>query len=106
MRFGLLKQRITIQIPSRSKNSFNEWVESWGTWKTVWASIEPASGNRYYEAKQANAEVDGLIRIRYLTGIQPTMLIKYGNRIFQIKSLVTPKENRREIHIYYQEALD
>lgn len=106
MRFGWLKHRVTIQIPTRSQNSFKEWVESWSTWKTVWASIEPTSGKRYFEAKQANADIDGIIRIRYLTGLQPFMRIKYGSRIFQIKSIITPREYRSEIHIYYKEALD
>lgn len=44
MRAGELRQRVTIQIPSRSKNAFDEWVDSWSDWATVWAAIVPNSG--------------------------------------------------------------
>ena len=106
MRAGLLRHRLTIQIPSKSQNEFGEWIESWNDWATVWGSIEPNLGKRYFEAKQANSEVQGLIRIRYRTGLLPTMQVKYGDRIFKIISIVHPFEKKQELHILYKEALD
>ena len=106
MRAGLLRHRLTIQIPSKSTNDFGEWIESWNDWATVWGSIEPNLGKRYFEAKQANSDVQGLIRIRYRTGLLPTMRVKYGNQIFKIISIVHPFEKKQELHILYKEALD
>lgn len=106
MRAGELRQRVTIQIPSRSKNAFDEWVDSWSDWATVWAAIVPNSGKEYFEAMQASSEVQGVIKIRYRTGVLPTMRVKYGSRIFEIVSIVHPKELRQELHIYYKEKLD
>jgi len=106
MRTGLLRHRLTIQIPSRSQNAFDEWIDSWNDWATVWGSIEPNLGKRYFEAKQANSEVQGLIRIRYRIGLLPTMRVKYGNQIFKIISIVHPFERKQELHILYTEALD
>jgi SPP1 family predicted phage head-tail adaptor len=106
MRTGLLRNRITIQIPTRTKNDFGEWVKSWADWVTVWSAIEPNQGKRFFEAAQANSEVQGIIRIRYRAGILPTMRVKYGDRIFQIISIVHPQERMRELHIFYKEALD
>ena len=102
---GRLKQRITIQTYQPTKNSFNEWEDAWADWITVWASVEPASGSRYYEAKQAEAQVDGLVRIRYRTGIEPYMRIKYGKRILDIVSIVNPFENKKDLHLMYKERL-
>ena len=65
MRAGLLRHRLTIQKSTRTKNDFDEWVDSWSDFLTVWGSVEPNLGKRYFEAKQANSEVEGLIRIRY-----------------------------------------
>jgi len=106
MRAGLLRHRLTIQTLSQTKNAFDEWVESWSDWDTVWGSIEPNLGKRYFEAKQANSEVQGLMRIRYRTGVLPTMRVKYGNRIFKIISIIHPFERKQELHILYKEALD
>lgn len=106
MRAGLLRHRLTIQIPSKSRNDFGELIESWNDWATVWGSIEPNLGKRYFEAKQANSEVQGLIRIRYRTGLLPTMRVKYGDQIFKIISIVHPFEKKQELHILYKEALD
>jgi SPP1 family predicted phage head-tail adaptor len=106
MRAGLLRHRLTIQEPTQTQNDFDEWVDSWGDWATVWGSIEPNLGKRYFEAKQANSEVEGLIRIRYREGIEPTMRITFGDRIFKIISIVHPFERKRELHILYKEELD
>lgn len=106
MRAGLLRHRLTFEIPSKTKNDFDEWVESWSDWATIWGSIEPNLGKRYFEAKQANSEVEGLIRIRYRDGVLPIMRARYGNRIFKFLSIVHPFERKRELHILYKEALD
>jgi len=106
MNAGKLKHRITIQNQVKSKNSFNEWVTDYDDWATVWAEILPATGNAYFQAKQLNATVDGVVKIRYLEGLLPTMRIKYGNRYLNIVSIVQPQESKRELHIYYTESLD
>ena len=106
MRPGLLKHYITLQIPSSSKNAMGEWVTSWSDWVSCHASIEPNSGKMFYEAMQANSEAQGKIRIRFRTGVQPTMRVKYGQRIFKILSIVQPGERRRELHLMYKEELD
>ena len=101
-----MRHRITIEIVSRSQNEIGEWYDSWSTWATVWGSIEPNSGKRYFEAMQANSEVQGTIIIRYRTGVLPTMRVKYGGRTFKILSIVQPKENMKELQLLYKEALD
>lgn len=106
MNAGDLKQRIIIQSPVKTRNSVNENVITWETWKTVWAAIEPAVGSTYYAAKQANAEVDGRVRIRYVEGLEPTYRILWGERVLNIVSIIEPKMDKREIVIMYSEALD
>lgn len=106
MRAGRLRHRVVIQILTKAKNSMGEWYETWATWATVWASIEPNSGKNYFEGMQANSEVQGKIVIRYRTGVEPTMRVKYGNRYFNIISIVHPQERRKELHVMYREELD
>jgi len=106
MRTGLLRNRITIQEAYKEKNDFGEWIIIYRDWATIWAAIEPNQGKRYFEAAQANSEVQGIIRIRYRSGVLPTMRVKYCDRIFQIISIVHPQERMRELHIFYKEQLD
>jgi len=106
MQAGKLRQRLTFQEQDTIQNDIGEWVTTYKDWKTVWGAILPNSGRMYFEAKQANSEVEGTIIVRYITGVLPTMRIKYGTRVFSIISIIQPKENRRELNILYKEALD
>jgi len=101
-----MRHRITFQYQQKAPNAIGEPVTTWADWQTVWASIDPNTGKRYYQALQANAEVDGIIRVRYLNGVKPTMRVKYGSRIFKIVSILDVQERRRELRVYYQEAKD
>ena len=106
MNIGKLRHRVTFQEATSSQNDFDEWITSYSDWATVWAAIEPNTGKRYFEAKQANSEVQGIIRIRYRDGVLPTMRIVYGDQTFSIVSIVHPLERKKELHILYKEALD
>jgi SPP1 family predicted phage head-tail adaptor len=106
MRAGSLNCRVAIEHQTLAPNSIGEDEITWTTFATVWAAIEPATGNTYYAAKQLESKTDGRIRIRYIEGLKSTMRIKYNDRIFNILSIIHPKEDRREIQIIYSEALD
>lgn len=106
MQAGRLRHRITIQQQVKSQNDMDEWITTYEDWATVWASIEPNRGRMYFEAKQANSEVEGRIIMRYRSGVVPTMRVKYGNRIFKIISIIHPKENFKELNLLYKEELD
>jgi len=106
MKAGQLRHRIVIEKQTQTKNAIDEIILTWSTFCTVWAAIEPATGQTYYAANQLEAKVDGRVRIRYRDDIEPTMRIKYGDRILNIGSIVHPQENRRELHLMYSEGLD
>jgi SPP1 family predicted phage head-tail adaptor len=106
MRAGDLKQRIIIQSATHAKNDIGELEDTWGTFATVWAAVEPATGSNYYASKQTEAKVDGRVRIRYRSDLDTTMRILFGSRVLTIVSILQPKENKKETHIMYTEALD
>ena len=106
MKAGQLKHRIVIEKPTQVKNAIDEVILTWSTFCTVWAAIEPATGQSYYAANQLESKVDGRVRIRYRADLEPTMRIKFGDRILNIISIVHPQENHRELHLMYSEGLD
>ncbi len=106
MRAGQLRHLVAIEQPTRSENAIGESITTWSTLCTVWAAVEPATGQSYYAASQLESKVDGRVRIRYLEGIEPTMRIKYGDRTLNIVAVLHPQENKRELHLMYTENLD
>ena len=106
MRAGDLRHRLILQQPVESTSDFGETVISYETVDTVWGAVEPNTGKRYFEAMQANSEVQGAVRLRYRSDIEATWRILYGSRVLQIVSIVNPQERNRELLVYYKEALD
>jgi len=106
MKAGQLKHRIVIEQQTQTKNAIDEIILTWSTFCTVWAAIEPATGQTYYAANQLEAKVDGRVRMRYHDDLDPTMRIRFGDRILNIVSIIHPKENHRELHLMYSEGLD
>lgn len=106
MKAGKLKQRIELQVPVISVNDMLEPFQSYITQATVWGAVEPLSGNLLFNAQQANSEVQGRVRIRYRSDIQPTWRIKYGDRYLKIISIINPLDSNQELHLLYKEALD
>lgn len=85
MRAGELNRRITIQhITGTTTNDYGEKISTWGDLATVWASVITTGGREFFAAQRLNEETTAVFRIRYRSDIDPTMRIKYGNRIFEI----------------------
>lgn len=105
MRIGALRHRLTFQAQSETRNDFDESVPVWTDKFTIWGSVEPLVGKWYFESKQLNQDVDGKIRIRYRTDVEPSMRIIHKGRILEIVSLYTVKEIIHEIIIMYKEKI-
>jgi SPP1 family predicted phage head-tail adaptor len=73
---------------------------------TVWAAVDWQSGRRFLEASQLNAEVGGVIRIRYRSDIRPEWRLKYGDRCITILSIANMREGDRELQLNCKEAQD
>jgi SPP1 family predicted phage head-tail adaptor len=102
---GKLRHRITIETPTTGTDGSGGITYAWNTFAVVWGYIEPLTAHRLFQAKQANADTTGIIHIRYVAGLLPTMRVKYGSRIFLITSVIAD-EQRSETQILYKEALD
>jgi len=106
MRAGELRHRITLQKPSHSRDDFKEMDTSHSDVATVRAAIEWQSGRRYVEAAQVNAEVQGIIRIRYRSDVESDWRIKYGDRYIIILSIANVRERNEELVLWCKEAKD
>lgn len=93
-------KKITIQKPVETQGTAGGVVVMWEDFMTnIWASINPISGREYFAAKSAQAETTHHIDFWYIPGITSEMRVKYGNKIFEIESVLNVKEQNRVINL-------
>ena len=104
MNTGRLDQRVTIErIDLTQTDEIGQPIEAWFPVFACWASIEPMTGREYIAAMAAQAERTVRITIRCQTGIVPAMRVRFMDRIFDIESVINPREGNRLLHLMCQE---
>ncbi len=91
---GELRQRIVIQTLSTAPDDQGGSTETWTTFATVWAKIEPVSSRERYYSEQIQYQRSHKITMRYLAGVTNTMRISFDSRTFQIKGTRRLDERR------------
>ena len=85
---GELRDRVTIQYFTISKDTMGGRVRTWLDFVTLWANVEPLSGREYFYSQQIKAEVTHRIKTRYYAGIQNSWRVKFRDRYFRIESVL------------------
>jgi SPP1 family predicted phage head-tail adaptor len=102
---GALRHRITIERVTETQDSFGGTVTTWPILATMWASVEPLSGREQLLAQQVQAEVTHRVRVRYVAGVTAKMRITFGDRHFEILSVINPEERNRELELMCKELV-
>ncbi|MCK9326407.1 MAG: phage head closure protein [Bacteroidales bacterium] len=89
---GELRHRVAIQRKTVVRDTFGGETVSWTDVATAWMSLKPLSGRELYAAQQAHAETTHKAIMRYVAGITPNDRLKYGERIFDITSVLNHEE--------------
>jgi SPP1 family predicted phage head-tail adaptor len=105
MNSGELRHRIKIQKLEKNQDTFGQPVESWPDVATVWASVEPLVGRQFFEAETITHELTHKIKLRYRQGVTPSMRVKFGDRYFQIVSIINYQERNRELQLMCRELI-
>jgi SPP1 family predicted phage head-tail adaptor len=106
MRAGELDKKVTIQYPAKTKNSFNEDVETWTDLATnIWCSIEPVSGGERWLSQERVSEATFKMKMRYRANLNSTMRAKYKNRYFQFLAVLNLNEDSKELLIPAKEVI-
>lgn len=105
MNAGKLNKRIILQTPTVSTDSELNVSNSWGTFKTVWAAVEPLMGREYLLANSTVPNVSTRFRIRYVAGITTAMRISYGSKFYNITTVIDVNEEHRELILMAAEVV-
>ena len=101
---GTLRERVTVQQASESRNALGETVLSWATFAERWASVEGVSSRESLAYGQQQISVSHRVRLRYLTGLTQSMRLVWRGRTLEIVSLLE-HGNRSEHEIICQEGV-
>ena len=105
MRSGRLRHRVTIQQLGMTAATWGA-AETWSTYKTCWAAIEPLRAREMEQAERFSSEVSATIVIRYDSGVTAAMRVSWEGRIFRIVGVVDPDYRHRELQLYVVEGSD
>ena len=98
MRAGSLRHKITFQQLTVANDTWGHSAETWTDQVTTYAAIWTLRGTERMESMKLDNEITHKIRVRYNRDLNPKMRIKFGERYFNILSMVDPDER----HIYYE----
>ena len=79
-------------------------MPTWTDLDTVSASIEPLSGRELANAQQAVEETTHRIRIRYLASVTAQCRVTFGDRVFDVMSVIDADERKRELLLMCKES--
>lgn len=105
MRAGKLRNPVTIEKPVDARDAIGDTDRTWIRFADAWASIEPLTAREQIVAMQTEASVTHLVTIRFLSGMLPTMRIRWGTRLFNILPPLNTDERRKEVTLTCHEVL-
>lgn len=68
----------------------------------IHASIVPIRGSEYYNARVTEAKSTATIVIRYRKGIDEGCQVVYGDKVYDINSVVNPYEENESLELYVE----
>jgi SPP1 family predicted phage head-tail adaptor len=101
---GKLRERVTIQQATESRNALGETTLAWSTFTERWASVEGVSSREALELGQADVSISHRVRLRYVNGMTHNMRLVWRGRTLDIISLLE-YGNRSEHVAICQEAV-
>ena len=99
MQAGSLRHRIEIQQRTQVPDGIGGKTTTWSKYCYARAGIWPLRASEALEAMRLEHLITHQIRIRYVSGIDTSMRIKFGARYFDIVSIINREERNRTLDI-------
>ncbi len=100
---GDLRERLVLEQVARVGDGGGGAAESWLVVATLWAALMPLNGDEGLDGDALNGSVTHEIWLRYQAGVEPSMRLRQGLRIFEIKSVIDVGERGRWLRALCEE---
>jgi SPP1 family predicted phage head-tail adaptor len=87
---GTLNQRATLRAQTLTPDGGGGYSETWDAVATLWARLEPISGNDLYLAGKLESRARHKLTIRRNASIAAGQRVQIGARNFAIRALLDP----------------
>lgn len=105
MQSGKLRHRVVIQSVAQTRAADGGIIETWSDVATVHASISPKGGREFFNAAAVAADITHMIRIRNYDALTNSHRLKFGTRIFNIKSVLRSDEIKHIMEVQVTEVV-
>ena len=105
MRIGSLNKRIMLQYTTKVSDDMGGFTSTWTNAATVWAAIWPISAREQVQSMKETMTISHRIRIRYRSVLKPDWRVKFGNRYFNIVSIINQNEKNEMLDLMCKEAV-
>ncbi len=98
-----MRTRVTIQVNSAAgtRDSRGQEIETWTTFVTGWAEVEPdlsyRGGKEISAAQQQLAEQFYTVLMRFRSDVRPKMRMVFGTHTLDIISVLDPDRRRHKM---------
>lgn len=106
MRIGEFKHRINIVKPVIEINENGFEVETYETYKTLWAKVTNLYGKEYFEAAAIQKEKTVKFIFRAVKGLDETMKIDFSGKLYDIIFIDNIKYENKYMEIKAMEVND
>ena len=102
-----MRHIITIQAETRTSDGGGGYTQTWTDYHEAYASVRPVSGAESYKQGQMSDTQLYEFVIRYETKrtITPAHRIKYGTRMFQVRTVINHEERNRYLIMRAEEKV-
>lgn len=101
---GRLAEYVDIQQLTTTYDSLGHDSDTWAALhSSVAAEVTPETGNEFTGARETQADVTHIVRIRYRSGITPKMRLSYRSRTLEILAVYDRGERRRMLELHCKE---
>lgn len=105
MRSGRLRQRVTIERRTRTRDRFGAIVETWETHASRAANVATPTGREAVAADQLRAELSHVLTLRAPLDVTTTDRIVYRGRVLGILAVLDTDNRGRELTLYAAEVV-
>lgn len=105
IRSGKLRHRLELQVASETRDpATNEVFRAWTTTATLWASVEPASGQERRLGAAITPTTTHAVEVRGGTPISPGNRLLWGTRAFEIEAVLNRSEMDHRVTLMVHET--
>jgi SPP1 family predicted phage head-tail adaptor len=96
---GELDRQVQLQSYTTSTNLYNEMVQGFSTYATVWAKMEFHQANENEESGRQYAQMDLYFTIRWRSGLEPDHQLVFEDKTYRIVGRPREIDRRRFLKI-------